>query len=283
MTNRHFGGFADLWKHLVLTEVLAAVKPQRYAETHAGSAAYPLLDDAERRFGVLAFREVASPALAATQLARVLDDFVSGEPALYPGSAVQAMTILGDRTAYRFCDLDPESVRDLRSWAGRLDLHACEVVERDGMVAVGEWLPDPSSLVVHIDPFDPLAHEDGAPSAVDLAVAVVAAGHGLVYWYGYDTPAGRAWAARQIQAGTTTPLWWGDFLITAADGSVRDGGSLGSPTAPGTGTGVVLANVAPAILSRCEQIAQELQRAYEGNVLPTGETGRLDWLSGTAG
>ncbi len=46
MTNRHFGGFADLWKHLVLTEVLAAVKPQRYAETHAGSAAYPLLDDA---------------------------------------------------------------------------------------------------------------------------------------------------------------------------------------------------------------------------------------------
>lgn len=39
MANRHFGKFADAWKHLVLGEVLVATSPARYAETHAGSAA----------------------------------------------------------------------------------------------------------------------------------------------------------------------------------------------------------------------------------------------------
>ena len=282
MANRHFGGFADVWKHLVLTEVVADVKPLRYAETHAGSAAYPLLDDDERRFGVLAFLEAAAagPALADTRFAHVLTEFVLGDPALYPGSAVQVMTVLGDGTAYRLCDLDPESVRDLRSWVERLSLHHCEVVERDGMAAVGEWLPQTSAMVVHIDPFDPLAHEDGSPSAVDLAAAVAAAGHTLVYWYGYDTPAERGWAARRIQTGRTAPLWWGDFMVTGVDGSVRDDGRLGSPTAPGTGAGVVLANVSPRLVSRCEQIGRELQRAYEGRTLPTGEPGRLNWTCG---
>jgi len=277
MANRHFGKLADVWKHLVVTEVLAAVAPERYAETHAGSAAYPVVDDAERRYGILGFLAgPLAPDLAATPFVRGVSAYVGGDPPLYPGSALQAMSLLEDDCDYLFCDLDPESVRDLRDWAGRLGLTSCEVAERDGMAAVREWLPDRATTVIHIDPFDPFAHEVGQPSAVELAAEVADAGHGLVYWYGYSAPAQRAWALREIASRTNVPLWCGDLLITDADGSVRDDGDLGDATSAGTGSGVVLANVPSELLARCGRLAGEVVRSYDGRALPNGDAGRLD-------
>lgn len=276
MANHHFGKFADVWKHLVLNEVLAGEKPERYAETHAGSAAYPVIDDAERRYGVLGFLSSSeSELLAATPFTRVLAEYVDARPSLYPGSALQAMTALGDGSAYLLCDLDPESAQDLRTWASRLELGDCEVAEGDGMVAVREWLEDSLPAVVHIDPFDPFARQDG-PSAIELATEVADAGHALVYWYGYSAPPDRAWAADAIGSTIGTELWCGDLMVTAADGSVRGDGDLGKATSAGTGSGVVLANVSQGVISRCEELANELARAYEGRRLPDGTPGRLD-------
>jgi len=266
-----------------VTEVLAGTTPARYAETHAGSGAYPVVDDAERRYGILGFPgEPASALLSTTAFARVTSDFGHRQPPLYPGSALQAMIILGNQSAYLLCDLDPESTRDLRSWADRSGLEHCEVLERDGLAAVQAWLPGAASTVVHIDPFDPFAHDPGVPSAVDLAAEVAEAGHTLVYWYGYDTPAERAWAPAEIGTRTPATLWWGDLMVTAADGSVREDGHLGRPTSAGTGSGVVLANVSPELIDRCEQLAAELARTYAGRTLPTGEPGRLDLRTGSS-
>ena len=66
MANRHFAKVADVWKHLPLVEVLSIERPRRYWESHAGSAVYEMADDAERRYGALAFIEVTplQPALA---------------------------------------------------------------------------------------------------------------------------------------------------------------------------------------------------------------------------
>lgn len=277
MANHHFGKFADVWKHLVVNEVLADAKPKRYAETHAGSAAYTMVSDAERRYGVLGFLEWSrSQRLAAAPFTQIVSEYASHRPALYPGSALQAMTLLGGDTAYLLCDLDPASAQDLRSWAARLALARCEVAERDGMAAVREWLPETSSMVVHIDPFDPFAHQPSEPSAVELAAEVADAGHTLVYWYGYSVPSERAWAAQEIRSGTDAPLWSGDLLITEADGSVRNDGNLGKATTAGTGSGVVLANVSQEIIGRCTNLATELARVYDGRRLPDGTQGRLD-------
>ncbi|HEY3560663.1 MAG TPA: 23S rRNA (adenine(2030)-N(6))-methyltransferase RlmJ [Kribbella sp.] len=283
MANHHFGKFADVWKHLVLNEVLADAKPKRYAETHAGSAAYPLADDTERQFGVLGFLEWSrSRPLTSAAFTRVVSEFASKRPALYPGSALQAMTVLGNDAAYLLCDLDPVSARDLRSWATSIDLSNCEVVERDGMAAVQEWLPGTASTVVHIDPFDPFAHEEGVPSAVELAAKVAEAGHTLVYWYGYSAPSDRAWAVEEILSGTGAKLWSGDFLVTAADGTVRDDGDLGEATSAGTGSGIVLANVSEALVGRCEKLATALLATYQDRRLPSGTLGRLDLVMGTS-
>src|SRR6266851_2245258 len=60
MANRHFGKLSDVWKHAALAEVLEREAPLRYAETHAGSGAYPIVQDGERQFGILRFLDVAA-------------------------------------------------------------------------------------------------------------------------------------------------------------------------------------------------------------------------------
>jgi hypothetical protein len=56
MANRHFGKIADVWKHAALMEAIGRVAPGRYAETHAGPAAYPMVRDSEREFVFTSYR-----------------------------------------------------------------------------------------------------------------------------------------------------------------------------------------------------------------------------------
>src|ERR1043166_1821473 len=99
MANRHFGNLADVWKHGVLLEVLSRQPPGRYAETHAGSADYPLVTTPEKEFGILRFLGVAPgvPVLARSAYLASVAPFARATPPLYPGSALQAMSLLGDR------------------------------------------------------------------------------------------------------------------------------------------------------------------------------------------
>lgn len=280
MANHHFGKFADVWKHLVVAEVLDATRPTTYAETHAGSAAYPMVGDAERRYGVLGFLEAlsSSPVLASSAYARLVVPFIEDVPSQYPGSALQAMTLLGDLSSYLLCDIDPVSAADLRAWTLQLDLHRCEVAERDGRMAVRELLTaGGAGSVVHIDPFDPFGRADDGVSAVELAAEVVDAGQVLVYWYGFDAPQERSWALQDIGDLTTLPLWCGDIMLTEQDGAARADGNLGKATTAGTGCGLVLANASAELCARLEELADALTVVYEGRPLPSGAAGRLDF------
>ncbi len=100
----HFGKLADVWKHGVLAEVLGDEPTARYAETHAGSATYPLVHDAEREFGVWRFLAADNEALAGSRYRAAIAPFVSDS--VYPGSAMLAMSVLGDSASYLLCDLD---------------------------------------------------------------------------------------------------------------------------------------------------------------------------------
>jgi 23S rRNA A2030 N6-methylase RlmJ len=279
MANRHFGKFADVWKHLVLDEVLEGAKPARYAETHAGSGAYAMVHDEERQYGVLGFHEDLSSwrVLSSAAFSHLTSAFVTGQPPLYPGSALQAMTLLGDQCEYLLCDMDPVSVDDLRAWSHRLSLNHCEVVQGDGMAAVREWLGDPSATVVHIDPFEPFTRLEGGPSAIEMAAEVADAGHTLVYWYGFDNTNQRSWAMDEIRTLTSASLWCGDFMVKSNTHTPATDGDLGEGTTPGTGCGVVLANVTSPLNDRCRDLANALAQAYDGKTLPNGEPGHLDF------
>ena len=101
MANQHFGNLADVWKHAVLVEVLLREPPGWYAETHAGSGAYAVVRDAEREFGILRFLEVAPrfAVLARSRYRAVAARYVESR-GLYPGSALLAMSVLGDDGSY---------------------------------------------------------------------------------------------------------------------------------------------------------------------------------------
>ncbi len=278
MANRHFGKAGDVWKHLMLCEVLAALEPTHYAESHAGSGAYDLVHDDERNYGVGHFLQVSLviETLGASAYARALHRFTSSGRARYPGSALQAMTLLGDTCEYLFCDVDSVSADDLRQWGRKLELSRCEVVERDGMTAVAEWLDSCAGgrCVVHIDPFDPFAAQPGGLSAVQLAGHVSESGSVLVYWYGFDSPGEQAWALAEIAQCTSEPLTCLDVLVTDETGQGMNG-DLGVGTTPGTGFGVVLANVGEQVIAKCDRLGRDLVRAYDGKRLPNGQQGRM--------
>ncbi|HEY3752116.1 MAG TPA: hypothetical protein VGL80_23270 [Pseudonocardiaceae bacterium] len=270
MANRHFGKLADVWKHGALLEVLDRERPTRYAETHAGSAAYSLVADDERSFGVLKFLSADHPKLSGSRYRAALAPFTDVEPPRYPGSAMLAMSVLGDDSSYLLCDIDPVSAAELREHAAGLS--HCEVAEHDGMAATAAWLG--GDTVVHIDPFDPHAHVPGGYSALTLAAHVAEQGQRLVYWYGYDRPDQQAWAYDALAELTKTPLWCGDILVVDADGAGQPG-DLGRATTPGTGSGVVLANVDAATVSACAEFGHALADAYAGATLPAGGTGGI--------
>lgn len=276
--NHHAGKLADVWKHLVLAEVVRAERPARYAETHAGHAVNPLPRDAERRYGI---RHAAATFPRPSAYLDIARRYLAADS--YPGSAAIALSIVPDADAL-LADTDPESTADLRAWIARSGASGARAVTADGMTALGPWLAEGRALV-HVDPFDPWEvgeswamdddPEADGMSAVDFAASVVEAGHGLVWWYGYDAPDDRGWAIGELGL---PDLWAGDLLVTTAAGEVADDGDLGEATTPGTGCGVVLAGVDPAVARRCELLGEALVAAYEGVPLPDGSPGALDLL-----
>ena len=279
MANPHFGKLADVWKHAALAEVLAHEPPGRYAETHAGSGAYPIVRDSERQFGILRFLDVAAgfEVLARSRYRAVAGSWLS-DHGLYPGSAVLAMTMLGTASSYLLCDLNPGTVPDLGGAAGQLGVDDCQVLGTDGMAAFAGWLvsDDDKAAVVHIDPIDPDDRGAGGYSAIELAVRVADSGTSLVYWYGYDQASEQAWAFARLTAQTRTPLWCGDVLVTGASSAVGD---LGRATTPGTGFGVILANVQAGTVEVCTALGNALADAYVDGMLPDGSPGNLSFTT----
>jgi 23S rRNA A2030 N6-methylase RlmJ len=288
VANRHFGKAADMWKHLPLAEILSIEQPTSYWESHAGSAEYAWVDDPERRYGADRLVRVA-PGSALLARSRYLGHLRSMNPdpgtlSRYPGSPRIAMAELGAACSYLLCDLDPESVADITATANRLGVDSStRAVTADGMATLHEALlaspARPGAVVAHIDPYDPRAAGPTGVSALDLARDLIDAGVGLVYWYGYDRPDRRAWALDELAQGTTRPLWGGDILVMSADGTTKAGGDLGVATTPGTGFGIVCANVSDTAVRACEDLGTALSACYEGAPLPDGTPGRLDFAA----
>ena len=114
----HAGNFADVFKHALLSRILAHLTkkeaPFRVIDTHAGEGAYDLSStDAERtgewRQGVgrledFALWPDAARALLSDYLER-LGPFVEGRPRLYPGSPLLVQSFLREKDRALFCEL----------------------------------------------------------------------------------------------------------------------------------------------------------------------------------
>jgi 23S rRNA A2030 N6-methylase RlmJ len=267
MANRHFANFGDVWKHLPLAEVLRLRPPVHYWETHAGSATYPLTDNATRAHGALGFlsRAPSDPELATSTYLEAL----LARPGIYPGSPALAIRALGQNASYLFCDRDPESVRDLRAFGSQLSVR---VIEADGVATVlreaGGLRVSPSDVFVHIDPYDP--HERVAPDSltpVELAATLADRGYRALYWYGYESMNDRGWGRAEIsRLAPRAKLWCDDMVIPAP---------FVFPERHGVwGCGVVLTNPTPAESETCRRLGAALERICADDVLPGNSPSR---------
>src|SRR5664279_2984608 len=280
--NRYFGNIGDVWKHLVLAELLALEPPKRYWETHAGSASYPLTHSPDRDYGVYRFLERgdSSPELAGSRYAAELGRLSgAGEaPSSYPGSALLAMQMLGPAAAYLLCDLDPESVASLRAAAAELGLSKQEVVDEARRLK-GEA----KDVVVTIDPFQPFEIAGGI-SALELAAGLIEDDFKVIYWYGYDAPEQRSYpmgVLREYAREAGTSVWCGDLMLVAAAGQSEQEVEqlLAGAEGPGAGCGVVCGNFSQPSLERCERLGEAVAEAWADARLPNGSPGALEFLA----
>jgi hypothetical protein len=244
-----------------------------------------MTSDAERRYGVLGFVDLAAgdARLAASSYFRILEQQRNGRQELteYPAGPMIAMLELAGACTYCFCDVDPESCANVREVADRLALGSrVEVVEGDGMTAVHGAITRLESVtrtVVYSDPFDHRAVGPAGVSALDLVGHASEVGATVVCWYGYSRADERGWIVDVLRDAAPGVSWWcGDVMICSAHADMFDG-DLGAATSPGTGFGLVCANVSPAALERCRGLGTALSAAYEGRPLPDGRPGWLDF------
>jgi 23S rRNA (adenine2030-N6)-methyltransferase len=176
----HAGNFADVFKHALLLELVAALtakpKPICYLETHAGAGLYVLAGtEAEKtgefRQGVLRVMEAqpASEALAAyLDLIRACNlQVTKGQVARYPGSPWFAASSLraGDRMV--LCELQEAEFYGL-SAVFENDARV-RVYRRDGYAALKALLPPKERRgLVLIDP--PFEGQEGEFRLIEAAL-----------------------------------------------------------------------------------------------------------------
>ncbi len=102
MANPHFANLGDVWKHLLLAEVISWLRPGHYVETHSGSATYRLVCDIERGLGVEMFLSASSEAepLLSSPYRRYIREFARGSEPVVPRFATA-----GDNAAWPRADM----------------------------------------------------------------------------------------------------------------------------------------------------------------------------------
>lgn len=274
MANLYFGEIGDVWKHLLLMEVLGIERPRRYWESHAGSARYPLRPSAGRRFGVYRFLDAvgSNATLAASAYRTLLAQLPQDDeyPTVYPGSAVLSMMLLGDQTTFVLCDLDVDSVRGLNDEATRLGIGAhVEAKSTDGLDQLLESSRAVDREAAHetlafIDPYE--AQERSpihAVTSVELALQLARAGCMVVFWFGYDEVGEEGWAPRALaeyRADPERPTWYGEVGPPRPEAAplLEDGMR---------GCGLVCLNCSMGATEAARRVGRSLVAAYQ-NVAP---------------
>jgi len=246
MANPHFANLGDVWKHLLLTEVISWLRPGHYVETHAGSAIYRLVDDVERGLGAEIFLSASSEIepLRSSPYRRLILEFARGAEPSYPGSPLLAMMLLGPACRYVFCDTDPASVADLQAARERLGLRdKVGVIHGDGLAETTALLHAHAigaASLVHVDPFDFRAAGPGVVSALELVTCLAAASIPAFAWYGLTAPSAACELFREVTIAAPAARAWCAEL--------RVGGRRANAAGIGPGCGVLFtaADLAPA-------------------------------------
>ncbi len=187
----HAGNFADVFKHVVLCGLLAALsrkdKPWCYVETHAGAGAYDLQGEGATRTGE--WRDGIGKLWGLDRVPDVLQTFLdvvrglngTGTLRHYPGSPLFAQALARERDRLLLCEKVPEIAAELRE--NLKGERRAVVHHRDGHEAHALLPPAEKRGLVLVDP--PFERPDEFGAAAELVGKCVKRFAAGVYavWY----------------------------------------------------------------------------------------------------
>lgn len=189
-TYTHFGKQADVFKHLVLCEILQIEKPQMYVETNSASAIYRMSHTVEQQYGIYHFLEKANKEKFLRNSIYYKLESIEMEKGNYLGSPALAMNILEKRASqYIFFDIEKDALENIELYARQIELEThIQTYHADSLERVIKLLPTlPKSSFLHIDPYEIDKKGISGISYLDILIKATQAGIKCLLWYGFMT------------------------------------------------------------------------------------------------
>ena len=118
MPYTHFGKQADVFKHVILCEVLKREKPDLYVETNSACAEYMLSNSLEQQYGICHFLNNISEYNEFTDSNYLNLERKAYRDHLYLGSPGLAMNILNSPSdELLFFDIEKEPLKNIEAFA----------------------------------------------------------------------------------------------------------------------------------------------------------------------
>ncbi len=271
----HAGNFADVFKHLILTQLVEALlrkeKPFCYLDTHAGAGIYDLssaMAKKNREFsGGIArlWNRTDLPAAVHDYLAVVRSLNPTAELRIYPGSPRIVRHFLRPKDRMILCDLHSKEAQDLeQEFAGD---RQTKIHHLDGYQGLKAFLPPPERRgLVLIDPAFEL--KDERARLLEAFAAAYKRWPTGIYaiWYPIQDKPTVDWFHRQLARTGIPKILAAELRIHDEDMPLRM-----------NGTGMIIVNPPWQLDRQLETLGPWLWQALS----PEGQGGfRQTWLAG---
>lgn len=190
MGYKHFGRIGDVWKHLLLCEIVPNEEIGTYIETNSAYFDYELEHSEEQEYGIGWFIKKSGNniKLRNSNYFKIIKPFYDKDK--YLGSCGQILHLLRDTPDnYVFFDLDKDALISIEESVKELGLsYKVETRQMDSVTGLIKLLPELSnSTFIHIDPY--LIHHSNNEGYSYLDGFFEASRRGVkcFLWYGFGT------------------------------------------------------------------------------------------------
>lgn len=186
----HFGKQPDVFKHLILCEVLHNEKPQVYVETNSACAIYTMTRTPEQEYGIYYFlNEIIKSSTLKNSLYYQLENenMANGN---YLDSPALAMKIMDKNVQeYLFFDLEESALENIESFATHQTIMPpIKTFNCDSIDGVLKLLPSlPKTTFLHIDPYEIDKRNNNGYTYLDVLINATKLGMKCLLWYGFMT------------------------------------------------------------------------------------------------
>lgn len=189
-TYTHFGKQADVFKHLILCEVLQNEQPPIYVETNSASAIYQMEQTPEQQYGIYHFLKRADEKEVLKDSTYYKLENAEIAKGHYLGSPALAMRILKEQARqYLFFDVEKDALENVSLYAKKIKLNThIQTYNADSLEEVMKLLPSlPESSFIHIDPYEIDKEGTSGTTYLDVLIKATHLGMKCLLWYGFMT------------------------------------------------------------------------------------------------